>query len=200
MEAARVLLSLIWLQESVSISSGNSRLLMFFVGMVAVAMVAQAIVIIVAAVGAIKVRKRLLAIVEETRLKALPVIDSAHGVVHELQPKIRTITDNLVETSHVVRAKAQEFDSTISEVNQKARTQAARVDEMVTSVLETTAGIASTAQNAVKVPVREFSGLMAGLKAGLDVLVGRNKHSTNHSHGKYGDGKVGDYDDESIGY
>jgi methyl-accepting chemotaxis protein len=195
MEAARFLLSLIWLQEPVTISSGNSRLLMIFVGMVAIAMVAQAIVIIVAALGAMKFRNRVFGIVEELRVKVMPVIDSTQSMVHELHPKIRTITDNLVETSHVVRAKAQEFDSTISDVNQKARVQAARVDEMVTSVLDTTAGIASTAQNAVKVPVREFSGLIAGLKAGIDVLVGRGKRSTNYS-----DRKVPEYQDESIGY
>ncbi len=168
---------------------------MIFVGLVAVAMTAQAIVIIIAAVGAMKVRKRLLEIVEEVRLKTLPVIDAAHGLVHDLQPKVRTITDNLVETTHVVRSKAQEFDSTISDVNHKARAQAARVDEMVSSVLDTTSNIASTAQNAVKVPVREFSGLMAGLKAGLDVLVGRGKRSSN-----YHDRKMKDYEDESIGY
>lgn len=195
MEAARVLLSFVWLQEPGSISSGNSRLLMFFVGMVAVAMAVQAIVICVAAIGAIKFRNRLLAIAEETRLKAMPIIDSAQSIVHDLQPKIRTISENIAETSHVVRAKAHEFDSTISEVNQKARAQAERVDDMVSSVLDTTAGIASTAQNAVKIPVREFSGLMAGLKAGIDVLVGRGKRSTNHH-----DRKGPDYVDESIGY
>lgn len=192
MEAARMLVSAMWLDDG-SISSGN-RLLIIFIGLVAIAMAVQAVVISVAAIGAIKVRKRLLSIAEEVRLKALPVIDSTHSMLHELHPKIRTITDNLVETSHVVRAKAHEFDSTISEVNQKARTQAARVDDMVTSVLDTTAGIASTAQNAVKVPVREFSGLMAGLKAGIDVLIGRGKRATNHR-----DRKVPEYD-ESIGY
>jgi methyl-accepting chemotaxis protein len=187
---------MVWLQEPGSISSGNSRLLMIFVGLVAVAMTAQAIVIIVAAVGAMKFRKRLLEITEEVRLKALPIVDSTHNVLHELQPKVRTISDNLVETSHVVRSKAQEFDSTISDVNHKARAQAARVDEMVSSVLDTTANIASTAQNAVKIPVREFSGLMAGLKAGIDVLVGRGRHHSANSH----DRKARDYEDESIGY
>ena len=91
------------------------------------------------------------------------------------------ITDNLVETSHIVRAKAQEFDSTVSDVNEKTRAQAARVDDMVTSVLNTTSHVASTIQKGVQIPVREFSGLMNGLKAGLDVLVGRSKSATpNH--------------------
>ena len=75
--------------------------------------------------------------------------------------------------------KAQEFDVTASDLNAKARAQAARVDGMVTSVLNTTAEITETIQKGIKVPVREVSGLMNGLKAGLDVLVGRAKGSGN---------------------
>ena len=164
------------LQDPDSISSGNSRLLMIFVGMVAVAMVVQAFVVVFAALGAYKARKRLMAIVEEVREKALPTIDSTRNLVHELHPKVRTIADNFVETSHVVRSKAQEFDATISNVNQRARAQTDRVDDMVSSVLDTTAGIASTFQKGVQVPVREFNGIMSGLKAGLDVLVGRGEN------------------------
>ena len=166
----------IWLQDAGSISSGNSRLLMFFVGMVAVAMVVQALVVVFAALGAYKARKRLMVIVEEVREKALPTIDSTRNLVHELHPKVRTIADNFVETSHLVRSKAQEFDATISDVNQRARAQTERVDDMVSSVLDTTAGIASTIQKGVQVPVREFHGIMSGLKAGLDVLVGRGEN------------------------
>jgi hypothetical protein len=166
----------IWLQDPGSLSSGNSRLLMFFVAMVAFAMVAQAIVVIVAAIGAAKTRKQLLSIAEEVRAKTLPVIEGAQGLVQELQPKFRMLTENLVETSHVVRAKATELDFTISEVNHRARAQTARVDDMVTSVLDSTAGIASTLQKSVTVPVREFHGIMNGLKAGLDVLTGRREN------------------------
>jgi hypothetical protein len=162
-----------WLQDPGSISSGNSRLLMFFVAMVAIAMVAQAAVVIAAAYGAYKARKQLLGIAEEVRAKTLPVLSEAQDLVHELRPKLNILTENFVETSHVVRAKAAEFDSTISDVNQRARVQTARVDDMVSTVLDTTAGIASTIQKSVTVPVREFHGIMNGLKAGLDVLTGR---------------------------
>lgn len=197
MEAARILMSGVWLQDAGSISSGNSRLLMLFVGVVAFSMLTQAVVFVVAAIGAAKVRNRLLAIAEEVRLKTLPVIDSTHSVLHELHPKVRIITDNLVETSHVVRAKAADFDSTITDVNEKTRAQAARVDDMVTSVLDTTAGIASAVQKGVQVPVREFSGLVAGLKAAIDTLVGRGKHSGNGHHDRRRDAG---FEDDSIGY
>ena len=166
----------LWLEDPGSLSSGNSRLLMFFVAMVAVAMVAQAIVVIIAALGAAKTRKQLLAIAEEVRAKSLPVIEGAQDMVQDLQPKFRTLADNLVETSHVVRAKAAEFDETISEVNRRARTQTARVDDMFTSVLDSTAGIASSVQRTVAAPVREFHGIMNGIRAGFDVLTGRKEN------------------------
>jgi uncharacterized protein YoxC len=170
-----------WLQDVGSISSGNSRLLMLFVMLVAIAMVVQAIAVIFFAVSAMKARKQLLAIADEVKSKTMPVIEGAQAALHDLHPKVRIITDNLMETSHVVRAKAQEFDSTISHVNERARAQTARVDDMVTSVLDTTAGIASTIQKGVSVPVREFHGLMNGLKAGIDVLIGRRGNHSPHA-------------------
>jgi hypothetical protein len=175
MEAMGIVMSGMWLQDPDSLSSGNSRLLMWFVGMVAFAMVIQAIVVVVMAIGAAKASKRAFEIVDELRTKIGPVLEATQSVFHDAAPKVKIITENLVETSHLVRSKAREFDATASELNMKTRAQAARVDGMVTSVLNTTAEISETLQRAVKVPVREFSGLVNGFKAGVDVLVGRAK-------------------------
>jgi hypothetical protein len=176
MDEARVMTMLgMWLQDPDSLSSGNSRLLMIFVAMVAIAMVAQAIALIIMAIGASKARKRGLEIVEEMRLKMLPIITGTHELIRDNAPKVKIITENFVETSHVIRSKAQEFDVTASDLNAKTRAQAARVDGMVTSVLNTTAEISESIQRGIKVPVREVTGVVNGLKAGLDVLVGRTK-------------------------
>ena len=175
MEAVGIVMSGMWLQDSGSLSSGNTKLLVIFVGMVAIAMVVQAIAVIVLSIGAVKARKRALEIAEEVREKLMPLVAGTHDIIRDAGPKVKIITENLVETSHVVRSKAAEFDATASELNLKARVQAARVDGMVTSVLNTTAEISDTLQRAVKVPVREFTGLVNGFKAGVDVLVGRAK-------------------------
>jgi hypothetical protein len=175
MGALGIMMSGMWLQDPDSLSSGNSRLLMVFVGMVAIALLVQAGALIAMAIGAAKARKRGLEIAEEIRGKMSPILDSTQGLIQEMTPKIKVITENLVETSHVVRSKAAEFDATASDLNMKTRAQAARVDGMVTSVLNTTADVSETLQRAVKVPVREIAGLVNGFKAGLEVLVGRAK-------------------------
>jgi hypothetical protein len=175
MEAMRIMMSAMWLQDPDSLSSGNSKLLMVFVGMVAVALIVQAIALIAMAVGAAKARKRGLEIVEEVRLKLMPIMDNTHTFIQDTAQKVKIITENFVETSHVVRAKAQEFDVTASDLNAKTRAQAARVDGIVTSALNTTTDVAETIQRGIKIPLREVSGIINGVKAGLDVLVGRAK-------------------------
>jgi hypothetical protein len=181
--AAHMILSGMWLQDEGSLSSGNSQLLMCIVGMVAVALSVQAIALVVMAMGAAKARKRALEIAEEIKGKLLPVIDGAHNVLRDTSPKIKVITENLVETSHVVRSKAQEFDVTMSDANRRARAQVATVDGMVSKVLAATGEIMASVEHAVRVPVREVSGVMNGLKAGLDVLVGRVKGFGGPRHG-----------------
>ncbi len=175
MDAMRIVMSGMWLQDAGSLSSGNSRLLIWFVGLIALGMVVQAIAVIVIAIGSAKAAKRALEIADELRSKIGPVLDTTQSVFHDAAPKVKIITENLVETSHLVRTKALEFDATASDLNSKARAQAARVDGMVTGVLNTTTEISQSLQRALKVPVREFTGLMNGFKAGVEVLVGRAK-------------------------
>jgi hypothetical protein len=177
----RFVMAGMWMQDPDSLSSGNSKLLMIFVAMVAIAMSAQAVALIVMAVGAAKARKRGLEIAEEVRAKAMPIFNDTHEMIRDMAPKVKIITENLVETSHTVRGKAQDFDLTASDINLKTRAQVARVDGIVTSVLNTTTEITDTIQRGIKIPVREVSGLVNGLKAGLDVLVGRAKGFGSYS-------------------
>src|SRR5580693_125175 len=115
MEAMRIVMSGMWLQDAGSLSSGNSRLLIWFVGLVAVAMLVQAVAVIVLAIGMAKASKRGLEIADELRTKISPLLTTTETVVRDAAPKVKIITENLVETSHLVREKAREFDATASE-------------------------------------------------------------------------------------
>ena len=174
MNVAGVVLLGMWLQGDLN-STAGSRWLIIFVGLVALSMVIQAITVVGMAVGAAKTRKRVMEMAEELRGKLLPLVEKSHDLVQDVSPKVKTITDNLAHTSHLVRTKATEWDQTMSDANQKTRAQVARVDGMVASVLDTASDAGRMLQNAVKIPAREFSGMMSGLKAGLDVLLGRKK-------------------------
>jgi hypothetical protein len=160
--------------QSDSISAGNTRLLMIFVGVVALSMFAQAIVVIFAAIAARRTQERVLAIAEELRMRAAPIIDNAEALVKDTLPKIRTISDNLLEASHVVRAKAVEFDSTLTDANKRTRAQVARIDGMVSTALTATGSLAALIHQGIRTPMVEVVGLVNGFKAGLDVLLSKS--------------------------
>ncbi len=164
-----------WLEDPGALSSGNSRTLMFFVGLVAFCMLVQAIVVVVFALGAMKMNRRLIVIAEEFHRRSIPIIDKAETLFADTAPKVKIITENLVETSHIVRSKAQEFNTTLTEANDKTRAQVSRVDDMVSTALTRTATLGEMVHEGIRVPVKQVAGVVAGLKAGLDVLLSRAK-------------------------
>ena len=167
--------------QSDSISAGNTKWLMIFIGLVAVSMAIQAVVVIAAAVAAMKTQKRVLAIAEELHTRATPIINSAEDVVRETLPKIKIISDNLVVATGVVKAKAQEFDSTLTDVNVKTRAQVARVDGMVSTALTATGVLAEMIHQGIRTPVKEALGLVNGFKAAIDVMMSKSKGFANSS-------------------
>ena len=192
MEVAR--LAMMWMQQGETVSTGNSVLLMVFIGIVALGSLIQMIAVIVMAIGAAKARKELLEIAAEVRAKSVPVIAKAEGMIakgevligkaseimQDAAPKVKAVTANLVDTSEVVKRKAHEFEVTLSNVNQtvnevnaRTRAQVERLDGMVGSTLKATSDLGSSIHHGIRTPVREVIGIVNGLRAGLDVLVGK---------------------------
>jgi hypothetical protein len=170
----------IWLEDPGALSSGNSRTLMFFVGLVAFCMLIQAIVVVVFALGAMKMNKRLVVIAEEFHRRSIPIIDNAEKLFEETAPKFKVLTDNIVETSHLVRSKAQQFDATLTDVNDKTKAQVTRVDALVTTTLTRTAALADTIHNSIRKPVNEVAGVVNGFKAAFDVLLTQARQVGNY--------------------
>ena len=175
-----------------SISAGNTRLLMIFVGVVALSMFVQAVVVVAAAIGAAKTQKRVLAIVEELRVRAHPLIDKATPIIDKAEtlfettlPKIHTISDNLVEVSQIAKEKAQEFSVTLGEANSKTKAQITRVDGMISTGLTATGALAELVHKGIRTPLVEVSGVVNGFKAGIDVLFKSSKPKKSVAITKY---------------
>jgi len=138
--------------------------------LVTIALLVQAVVVVVFVVGAMKTKKELTALLRELHGRALPLIDTTNDLMQENAPRIRTIAKNMVETSHIVREKAVEMDSVVSDATRRAKAQTARVDGLVTNAITRTESITEQLHRAVMVPVKQFSGLMNGLLAAIETL------------------------------
>ncbi len=117
-----VLMAGMWLQDGGLIST-DTRLLTIFVGLVALAMLIQAIVVLALGFAAMKAQKKLLAVVDDLKKKAMPVIASAENIVREATPKVKVVVENVVETSHMVRNKVHDIEITVEQANTMVRTK-----------------------------------------------------------------------------
>lgn len=179
-------------QAQDSINSGNSKLLMIFIGIAAFALLAQALVVVLVGVGSLKAAKGVLNQISELREKAMPLIAQSQTLVSELTPKIRELTDKVnMITAHVeeiaaiARDKVNEFSPTISaanqtvadatqtvqDVNRKTLDQISRVNGMITTSLDAASRLGIAIEHGITKPGREIAGILSGLRAGLDTLL-----------------------------
>ncbi|MGA1981333.1 MAG: DUF948 domain-containing protein [Acidobacteriaceae bacterium] len=150
--------------------AGTNRLIMIFIGLVAIAMVVMAIAMIVVAVTASKAVKGMNETVDELKGKMLPLIDvvtdiskTSQALLNDTAPKVKHITDSLVdasdtlaETSKAARSAVEQFDSTFSDINMRTQRQVARVDGMVTSALTATVDAVETISRGLRIPTQKI--------------------------------------------
>jgi uncharacterized protein YoxC len=168
---------------SAAIDSSNTKLLIIL-SLIALAMVSQAAIAVALGIGALKLQKELMVHVADLKVKALPLMDQSNLLMEELRPQIAQITGrvdaiagHVEQLTGIVTAKAAEISPTIAAANdlvgdasRLTRAQIYRVDGMVSSALDTTARFGATIEAGIAKPVREAVGVIAGIRAALDVL------------------------------
>lgn len=190
--ATWVMNHLAWLQAQDSINSGNSKLLMIFIGIAAFALFVQAAAVVAVALGAMKAQKVIMGHVEEIKAKVMPLVEKSHNLVTDLTPqikditaKVQTITGHVEEIAGVVKDKVNEFSPSVTaahetfvqandtarDANAKAHAQVARVNDMVTSLLDSTAAFGKAFAHGITQPGREIAGFVSGAKATIEQLV-----------------------------
>jgi len=161
-----------WVQEADM--AGDHRLMLIFTGLVAVAVVVAAIVMIMIAVKALKAVEEIGATAEEVKARMLPMLDevrefskAGREMLQDAAPKVKRITENLVktsdslaDTSNSVRSAVGQLDNTIADANLRARRQVARVDGMVTATLTAAVEVAEIVVNGIRGPLQKVA-LMA---------------------------------------
>ena len=174
-----------WFQDTDALTAIDTKLLVVFVGLVALALLVQALVLFVLAAKSVKAIKGLAQSVDDLKQKTLPLIDSmteisrsAQSIIMETAPKMRVITDNLVETSDLVRGTAQHFERTLADANMRTQRQVARVDGMVSATLTATVEIVETIGNGIRVPAQKIAALAGHAKLFAEGVLAKIKSFT----------------------
>ncbi|HEY1986584.1 MAG TPA: hypothetical protein VGG85_14310 [Terracidiphilus sp.] len=121
---------------------------------------------------------------DEFRSKLTPVLDSskellgdaknlvgtARHIIEQLEPKLDSAASEVAGMARDFHAQTIRLQASADEVAQKVRRQADRVDGMTTSVLNGVDKFGHFVNEAVNVPVRQVSGIMAAAKAVMETL------------------------------
>jgi len=159
----------------------DMHLLMIFAGVIAGAMVLQAMGLIGSAIFAAMMLKRVDHLTDSFDQKTTPIMKKAEALIDDLGPKIRAVSTNVEQMSYTVREKCDEIGETLSQINRtvgdanmKTRIQVARVDGIVTEALVATEEVSRVVQDGIRTPVRQIAGVIAGFKAALETLAKRS--------------------------
>jgi len=148
------------------------NLIPVFIALTGAAVVLQAGLLAAMYLAMRKSSTRMEKLAEEVKNKALPALDSAQLLLTEIRPKLQIISDNLVDVTTTVRSEVQRVDGTVNDVIDRARLQVIRADEMVTRTLDRVEATSDIVQRTVVSPVRQVTGVLQGITAGIEYFLG----------------------------
>lgn len=159
-------------------------ILIIFVGLTTLALLVQAVILVAVIVAGKKAFESLRGEFEELRTSALPLLKTSQQFFDRLSPDIGPLTSDVIKTAANMktitgdvavlttnlRTQAEDVQASANEALERIKLQAARVDMMVTNLLDATDRATGFLENAVSVPVRQFAGVLAAVKAIVETL------------------------------
>jgi hypothetical protein len=159
------------------------NLIPLFVALTGIAVLLQAGVLVALYFAVRKTSSRLEAVSEEVKTKALPTIDAAQSLLTELRPKLQVVADNMMETTTTVRSQVERVDATVNDALERARLQVIRADEMFGRTLDRVEQTSDIVTRTVVSPVRQVSGIIRGVTAGVEFLLSHRARKNGDSRG-----------------
>lgn len=155
--------------------------LTIFIAVTSAAVVLQAGILVAMYLAVRQTTARTEALANELRSKVLPTVEMAQSMLADLRPKVEGIVNNLSESSVMARNQMARLDATMSDLLDRARLQVIRADELVGHALDRVEETGDLVNKTVVSPVRQVSGLLQGLTAGLEFFFSGRRRSRDGS-------------------
>jgi methyl-accepting chemotaxis protein len=151
------------------------NLVPLFIICTAVAVIIQAGILVALFVAVRKTTGKVEALATEVSTKAMPAIDTAQQMLVTLRPRIEDIVANVEQTTRTARTQVERIDATVSDIVDRTRLQVIRADELVNRTIDRVEETSDMVHRTVVSPVRQISGLLQGLSAGVEFFLGRKR-------------------------
>ena len=153
----------------------DNTLLTIFVIVAAVAILLQMFILAGMFFAVRKTSAKVETLADEVKTKVLPTAELAHSMITELRPKIETVADNVSVSTTMMRTQLERIDATLTDIVDRTRLQVIRADEFVNSTMDKLEETREAVQRTVVSPVRQITGLMHGLRTGMETFFSRHR-------------------------
>lgn len=148
-----------------------------FVGVAALALFVQTIILVAIYAGISKATKSLKQEVDEIKASVMPTAEKTRDLVEKtrllvdrLTPKVESTVTDFSELAHLLRVQASDVEVAVEQILDRVRRQTSRLDEMFTGTLDAVDKASSFVTKTVSKPVRQVSGILASAKAIFESL------------------------------
>lgn len=173
--------------------------LTLFVGIAAISLLLQALMLIGAGIGAIIALRKVTGEIDVIKRQVLPLVTEVQGLVEQVKKvtadltptlrsisgKVDVITGHAEEISGLVKGKVEEFGPTISKANEtllsanatvmdataKTHEQLLKVNQMISDTLEATERAGKKMAHNITQPGREIAGIASGLRVAVQTFL-----------------------------
>ena len=143
-----------------------------FIALTGAAVLLQAGILVALYLAVRRTSARMEAVATEVKTKAIPALESAQSILVDIRPKLEVIAENLQESTSTIRAQVQRMDAIVNDAADRARLQVIRADELLSRTLDRVEETSDMVVKTVVSPVRQVSGLVQGITATLEFLLG----------------------------
>jgi len=155
------------------------------IAVIAAAVVIQTVVLLGVLAGVGKALKSIKGELDDMKTSVLPFMDTTKDFIARLSPRVESTVVDVSELARVLRAQAANVEESVTEVLASVRAQTVRIDGMITDTLDTVDKASDFVNRAVSKPIRQVSGMLAGVKAVIESL--RSRNSSNPRPGFHDD-------------
>ncbi len=153
-----------------------SGLVVAFIVIAALAILLQAVILLVMAVQMKSSMERILKLMNDLHSRVDPILARTSHILDDSEDRISSIMGDAAEITRLARGQAQKVDRVFTEAVERLRLQVIRADQILTGTLEVVEDAGSKFRKTVWLPIQQASALLKGLKAGLDILRSPNRN------------------------
>lgn len=147
--------------------------LVFFVALTAVALLAQAVVLLLTFLRLRRLHQQVADLLQQLNDRIDPLLYRLEDIVRNMQTNSLRILDDVAAIANTARGQAEKFDQVTDDLTLRLRRQIIRLDELLGRAVDALETVGEKVGRTLAGPVREAVAVVHGVRTALDFLAQR---------------------------